>query len=446
MLKLTRRELLINTARTALLAPLANFLSVPTQTVSAQTDYPQACAALGIDNDTPAAILKTALEGLGGLSRFIKPGQTVVIKPNATWAFPPHTASSSDPELLTALIEMVKLAGAARIIVMDHCAINPGTADCLRVSGIGQVVEQTGVEGIFPDRSMGAKELFTEIELPQGKAFKKVGVIKAAVEADVRINMGIAKTHSVTRMTMTLKHMMGFLQEPGQLHAKLSQGIADLNTESKLRPQLNILEAIRVRLPLENYRVCAGPETDKTHPDIVKRRNQIVAGIDPVLMDAYGCVEFYKVKPRELAHLKLAAEAGVGDMDIEKATTEGRFKTFKVGENTPLPTTEPTRPNITLTSTPISENKGAASTSFLATPSPLPTLPPQQAAPVQAQLSSAPSQCSNNVLNPNAFLSPALIPAAMVVAGTGLAIQRRMRAQQPSQPKESGNGDQNKPL
>jgi len=36
-------------------------------------------------------MLKTALEGLGGLQRFIKPGQVVAIKPNATWAFRPHT-------------------------------------------------------------------------------------------------------------------------------------------------------------------------------------------------------------------------------------------------------------------------------------------------------------------------------------------------------------------
>jgi uncharacterized protein (DUF362 family) len=168
--------------------------------------------AKGTNADSAGAILKTALDGLGGIGRFVQPGQTVAIKPNATWAYPPGTASSTDPDLLAALILMVREAGAKRIIVMDHCTLDPGTAECLRVSGIGAVVDEMGVEKVFPDRYLAPRELFTPTTFPQGKAFQKMGVIKAAVEADVRINMAVAKSHLVTKYTMCLKHMMRALQ------------------------------------------------------------------------------------------------------------------------------------------------------------------------------------------------------------------------------------------
>jgi len=57
---------------------------------------------------------------------------------NATWAYPPHTASSTDPDLLRALIQMVADAGAKRIIVMDHCAIDPGTEESCGYPGLAR--------------------------------------------------------------------------------------------------------------------------------------------------------------------------------------------------------------------------------------------------------------------------------------------------------------------
>ena len=232
---------------------------------------PAVAVASGANTDTADAILKTALQGLGGIERFIRPGQTVVIKPNATWAFPPSTASSTDPELLEAVISLVEAAGAGRIIIMDHCSIDPGTAEALRVSGIGAVVKKLGVEGIFPDRDKAPLETYQRIDLPQGKGFKRIGVIKRAIEADVRINLAVAKSHNVARYSMCLKHMMGFLQSPAGLHTNLWQGIADINTPSQMKADLHILEAIRVRFPAGEYAMCAGFETDLTNPKIVRR-------------------------------------------------------------------------------------------------------------------------------------------------------------------------------
>jgi len=95
-------------------------------------------------------------------------------------------------------------------------------------------------------------------------------VIKAAVEADVRINMAVAKSHNVTKMTLCLKHMMGFLENL-RFYIMALPGDRRLEYTSAIQAHLHILEAIRVRVPFEDYVVCAGPETDETDPRVVKR-------------------------------------------------------------------------------------------------------------------------------------------------------------------------------
>ena len=433
MTKFTRREFLHKAAAGAAALELGRLLPwSPDSILPAHAqDWPSVSVAQGANTDSAYRILKTALDGLGGLERFIKPGQTVAIKPNATWAYPPFTASSTDPEMLRALILMVREAGARRIIVMDHCSIDPGTAECLRESGIGAVLDKLNVEQVFPDRYLAPKSLYTDIELPKGKAFKKLGVIKAAAEADVRINLALAKSHVVTKLTLVLKHMMGFLEFPGALHTQLEQGIADLSTPSKIQAQLHILEAIRVRMPIGPKRQAGGDETDITHPDKVKRFNQILAGTDPVLMDAYGCVNYFAIKPQELTHLKRAIESGLGESDLDKAAREGKLKVYTVGQVVATPT-----PTVTATRPPLPTATGPAPTS-----TPLPTATLQPAAPVVAPAESATPRTQTDVLNPASFLSGALVPAAAIVAGVGIVARQRMsndrsEASRPSRTKD----------
>lgn len=399
-------------------------------------DFPEAVVSQGTDGNTPAEILKTALDSLGGIGRFVKPGQSVAIKPNATWAFAPHTASSTDPDILRALIELVKEAGASKIIVMDHCSIEPGTAKALKANMLGTIVEETGVEGLFPDRWMAPKGTYTTIDIPEGHSFKKMGVIKAAVDADVRINMGVAKSHSVTRVTLALKHMMGFLEKPQGLHAYLHKGIADINTASPMQAQLHILEALRIRTAYNDYITCGGPETDETHPFMIFRKNQIIAGINPVLVDAYACNTFYKIKPKELAHLKNASDWGLGDLDFEAAKATGKFRAVNVGEVAaviPQPTQTQTPVEIT-SATQEATATAAPQQVVVEKPSPIP-LPTAVEALVEPGISNTAQQNSSSVVNPNSMLNKALIPASIVMVGAGIIATRKKGASEQSQEK-----------
>jgi hypothetical protein len=433
MQRVTRREFLQQAVLTAAAVPAipAGLQINPAPDRPAAPDAgPAVSVAQGSDEDSPEAMLRTALAGLGGLERFIKPGQVVAIKPNATWAFRPHTSSATDPDLLRALIQMVKEAGAGRILVVDHISIDPGTAEALRINGIGKVVDDMGVEKVFPDRFNAPTITYTHIDLAGGKDFQKIGVIKAAVEADVRINLAVAKSHNVTKMSMCMKHMMGLMEVPQNLHTSIEQGIADLNLPSPIAAHLHILEAIRVRWPYPNgVRVCAGPETDLTYPNVIKRMNTVLAGVDPVLVDAYGCIHFFNVQPEELTHVVRAFEAGIGRMDVEKATLEGRLRVYKVGQPIPTqtPTALPTQPGATAQPSP-------TLTVVTGTPTPRPTATPLAAgelpvrpAGIVTGAGASVEECSlDEVINPNRFLSTALIPAAAVVLGAGLVLARHL--------------------
>ena len=85
-----------------------------------------------------------------------------------------------------------------------------------------------------------------------------------------------------------------------------------------------------------DYVTCAGNETLETNPYVIKRKNQIIAGSDPVLVDAYACSTFYGVKPAEFAHLKNAYDWGIGDLDVEAAKTGGKFIITNIGEVSPV--------------------------------------------------------------------------------------------------------------
>ena len=163
--KLSRREFLaVSTSASAL--AFYPWFDPSFFRLAVQKQAPRIAVAEGTNDDSPLQILQTALAGLGGIERFVKPGQTVAIKPNATWAYPPKTASSTDPDFLAAVIQTVQAAGAGRVIVMDHCSIEPGADEALRINGIGQLVKNMGVEHVFPDRFNAPASVYTKIDLP----------------------------------------------------------------------------------------------------------------------------------------------------------------------------------------------------------------------------------------------------------------------------------------
>jgi len=261
---------------------------------------------LAVVSGEPAQATRRALEALGGLSRFVKRGQRVVIKPNMSFARSPDFAATTHPQVVVALARGCVEAGASEVLVLDHtlqraelCLDRTGIRDACRGIPTVQVL------------AVQDRKFFREIRVPQGKVLQRVEVVKDILDDAVLISVPVAKSHSTTGVSLGLKGFMGLIWDRESFHAQfdISQGIADLATV--IRPRLTVLDATRAL-------ASGGPGG----PGDVKRPNLVVAGTDPVAVDAYGVgiVPWYgqSFKGRQVEHLLIAHQRGVGAIDVDK--------------------------------------------------------------------------------------------------------------------------------
>src|SRR5579883_3094231 len=92
------------------------------------------------------AVVRQALAHLGGMSQFVKAGQTVLIKPNQTVYYSAEEGCTTDPLVVGALIRLAREAGAARIQVAESSGGFFSSTECMRVTGMAAVAEKEGAE------------------------------------------------------------------------------------------------------------------------------------------------------------------------------------------------------------------------------------------------------------------------------------------------------------
>jgi uncharacterized protein (DUF362 family) len=245
---------------------------------------------------TPAERLKAALEELGGLAQFSLKGKTVALKPNIGWDRTPAQGANTDPELVAAATEML-VAADAKVALFDFTC-NAGQR-CYRRSGIEEAAKNAGakVSHIHEKR-------FDDLELPGGKLINKWGIYRDYLNADLRINMPILKHHSLAGISMGLKNLMGVMAESRPtIHNNFDQKLIDI--AAHILPELTILDARRV---LRRN----GPQGGNV--DDVEIMNCLIAGFDPVAVDAEGA-RLFGSDPIALGYLAEAAERGLGRLE-----------------------------------------------------------------------------------------------------------------------------------
>jgi uncharacterized protein (DUF362 family) len=257
-------------------------------------------------NGSPTQLLQAAMESLGGMRRFVKEGQRVVIKANIAWARTPEQACTNNPELLSALIKMCYEAGAKRVAVWDHTCDNYQFA--FSRSGLKETAQRAGAD-IF---SGHGQNVYKQVEVPKGKKLKRAEVLRDVIEGDVFINFPLPKHHFATELSLGLKNLIGIVWDMEQLHKiDLHQCIADINTIRK--PDLVVVDAIRIL-------TTNGPKGPGKTEDI----GEVIASTDSVAVDAY-CTTFFKhprtgkpYKPEEIKFVKNAYDLGLGQIDLKK--------------------------------------------------------------------------------------------------------------------------------
>ncbi|MCP4547609.1 MAG: DUF362 domain-containing protein [bacterium] len=255
-------------------------------------------------------IVRKAVEALGGIGRFVEPGAVVALKPNASFDKPADWGATTHPDVLSAVIELCFEAEAKRVYVIDHTMARPDR--CFRRNGTSDAV------AAFPKAklvSLDNEKGYVTVDLPDGKALKRTMIPKVLQRADVFINLPTAKSHSATGVSLGLKNLMGLVWDRNHFHNSidLDQGVADLATI--LKPQLTILDALKVLQ-------TGGP----TGPGKVLEFGGVVAGVDPVAVDAYGAGlstwNGQTMKPAQIAHIKKAADHGLGSLQLSELHIE----------------------------------------------------------------------------------------------------------------------------
>jgi uncharacterized protein (DUF362 family) len=298
-----RREFLKKVAGLGLLAGAGRLLVFPEELwAMAPLERPQPILAK-TQGTKYAQITGEAIQALGGMKKFVNPNEVVVVKPNMAWDRTPEMAANAHPDVVRQVVEMCLEAGAKKVKVLDHTCHDARKA--YTSSGI-----KAAVEGLKDGRVVVEyvdERRFVEMAVPKAKALKKWLFYKDILEADRFINIPVTKHHSEARLTMCLKNMMGAIGGwRGRCHVGLHQNIADMNLI--LRPDLHVLDATRILLR-------NGPSGGSTQD--VEVRNLVLAGTDPVALDAYGTTLF-GLKPADIGYISRSADLGLGEMDLNK--------------------------------------------------------------------------------------------------------------------------------
>jgi len=255
---------------------------------------------------SPTQLLQAAMAPLGGMGRFVKKGQRVVIKANIAWARTPDQGCTNNPELFSALIKMCYETGAKRVAVWDHTCDNYQFT--FSRSGLKEAGQKAGADVL----SGHGRNVYKQVEIPKARKLKTAEILRDVLEADVFINFPIPKQHFATELTLGMKNLIGIVWDMEQLHKiDLHQCIADVNTLRK--PDLVVMDAIRIL-------TTNGPKG----PGRTEDPGEVIASADVVAVDAYGAAFFKNPKtgkpfrPEEIRFVKYGYDHGLGEIDLSK--------------------------------------------------------------------------------------------------------------------------------
>jgi len=270
------------------------------QAIAAENQAPLLAHAAGKDYQE---LVDRVLSPLGGMARFVRPGDKVVVKPNIGWDRSPAQAANTHPQVVKALVERALDAGAGQVLVFDRtcneerrCYVNSGIQEAL------SAIKDRRLKVFHPD-----ERKYVPVDIARGKAVRRLEIYKDALEADSYINVPVAKHHGLSRLTLGLKNSMGVLGgRRGAMHHNLGQKLADLATV--VQPKLTVIDATRILL--DN-----GPQGGDLND--VRVLDTLVASADPVAADAYATTLF-GLKPEQIESTVAAHGLGLGEMDLLK--------------------------------------------------------------------------------------------------------------------------------
>ncbi len=253
----------------------------------------------------PGAITSAALAAIGGIGRFVKAGDDVIVKPNICVDYRTYEyGATTNPEVVASLVTLCLGAGAKRVRVMD-LPFGGSSESAYANSGIADAVKAVGGEMEVMNRAK-----FAKIDIPEGRDITSWDVYREVLNTDVLINVPVAKDHNLARLSLGGKNLLGVIQNPSRIHINLGQRTADL--VSLIRPTLTVVDAVRILMD-------HGPTGGNL--DDVQLANTVIASHDIVAADAYAATLFDRTG-KDIAYVKAAADMGLGTLDLDAIEIE----------------------------------------------------------------------------------------------------------------------------
>jgi uncharacterized protein (DUF362 family) len=303
---LTRRTFLAGASAFALLLPrllpsrLLAASPYPGDSPAAMLAASTVAAATSAD---PRAATRAALALLGGMGAFVGRGARVAVKPNIGWDRTPEQGANTHPQVVRALCEMCLEAGASTISIFDRTCND--ARRCYATSGMEEMVRSMGDRRVLLAHVI--EDRFRMVPIPRGVVLDRWPLYGPALDADVLINVPVAKHHGISGLTLAMKNLMGVAGgNRGNLHGEIGQKLADLATV--VRPALNVLDATRILLR-------NGP-TGGSLSD-VKGMNKVAASTDIVAIDSWGAALF-GMRGADLPSVAAGARMGLGEADLSR--------------------------------------------------------------------------------------------------------------------------------
>jgi len=266
-----------------------------------------------VRGEDPDKMLAEAIELLGGMDRFVKDGQKVVIKPNLTWqpAFDrwragrrggkPRAGTDTEPDLVEALAKRIQATAECKLTIAEG---TPASAEKMyEFMGYMRLAKKLGIELVDGDQGERRTVKVT------GGAHAEYSMPVVPTDADVLIDVAVLKTHRLAGVTLGMKNLFGFLPMPKErFHENIGHVLCDLTTMCP--PDLVIIDG---RVAMEGQ----GPITG----ELVKM-GILIVGDSVVATDAVGATVM-GIDPRKVKHLRFAQQRGLGEIDLDKITVKG---------------------------------------------------------------------------------------------------------------------------
>ncbi|MFT3740929.1 MAG: DUF362 domain-containing protein [Breznakibacter sp.] len=298
-----RREFIWKSMGAGLLSGVAPYFGGLNEVLgSPAPSAPQLAAVRGGEAE---AMFDKAIEAIGGMKNFVKPGQTVLVKPNIGWDAAPDRAANTNPKLVGRIVQRCLEAGAKEVRVFDNTCNRWDL--CYKNSEIEKYVKEAGGK-MVPGN---LESYYKDVQIPRGKVLRSTKVHELVLNSDVFINVPVLKHHSSTTLSLGMKNLMGVVWDRRFYHGNnLSQCIADFCTYRI--PDLTIIDGYKMLTK-------NGPRGVST-ADVVDLK-ALIASADIVAADA-AATKLFGTEPDQIEHLKIASSMGLGVIDLGKVNIQ----------------------------------------------------------------------------------------------------------------------------